>query len=134
MEDSKRNLIEEIIDHLKEDDVLANRIVEQLDDYNGWLNEERWYPMEHLGEFLDGTDPVDAILMVQNGQFNIHNDVFRQNVYGNLISANFYHYHDSIDFYLVEALSNYRRWCPAIESDRKLASLFDKLDEIESET
>lgn len=110
-------IIRDIIDALNDDDTDLVRIVEQLDWYNGYLNDDRYYSMDEFNEILSGTTPFEIAMLIFYGDnedhggngFNPNADFFRFDGCGNLVSTRYKDYSDYVDKYLVDNLANNRR-------------------------
>ena len=141
----KENTINKIVAYFEENKSVFNDCIEELDSYNGYLNDSRYYEMEELLEFYSGVDPIEILQRAyyghdadtwhtdsrgekEYGAFNPNRDYFTYNGYGNLISTDYKDYSAFIDRYAVEEMSDNRRWIDSIESDSELASLFDELE------
>ena len=140
-------IITDIVNYLEENTDVANSLIEELDSYNGYLGDDRCYPMDELPELMNGTDTFDLLRMAYFGHdgeayhlnqygdkvwessFNPNRDYFGFNGYGNLMSYDEPDYSDYIDKHLVRELSDNRRWIDGIEDDEELAELFDELEE-----
>ena len=146
----KDTIIEEIIDFFKENEELFNSCIEELDGYNGFLGDNRYYPMEELNELYRDTEPLEMLYRVfygrdddtwatdahgekSYGEFNPNRDYFYYNGYGNLVSSDYKDYSAYLDHYAIEDMSNNRRWVDSIEDDEELSALFDELEEDEEE-
>lgn len=140
-------IIADIVNYLEENTDVANSLIEELDSCNGYLGDDRCYPMDELPELMNGTDTFDLLRMAYFGHdgeawhlnqygdkvwessFNPNRDYFGFNGYGNLMSYDEPDYSDYIDKHLVRELSDNRRWIDGIEDDEELAELFDELEE-----
>jgi len=146
----KDTIIEKIIDFFKENEELFNSCIEELDGYNGFLGDNRYYPMEELNELYRDTEPLEMLYRVfygrdddtwttdahgkkSYGEFNPNRDYFYYNGYGNLVSSDYKDYSAYLDHYVIEDMSNNRRWIDSIEDDEELSALFDELEEDEEE-
>ena len=146
----KDTIIEKIIDFFKENEELFNSCIEELDGYNGFLGDNRYYPMEELNELDRDTEPLEMLHRVfygrdddtwttdahgekSYGEFNPNRDYFYYNGYGNLVSSDYKDYSAYLDHYAIEDMSNNRRWIDSIEDDEELSALFDELEEDEEE-
>lgn len=141
----KEKTINKIIAYFEENESVFNDCIEELDSYNGYLNDSRYYEMEMLQEFYHGVDPIEILQRAyyghdadawhtdshgekEYGAFNPNRNYFTYNGYGNLISADYKDYSAFIDRYAVEEMSDNRRYIESIESDDELAALFDELE------
>lgn len=138
--------IKAIIEYLEENDDILTECAEQLDDYNGYLGDERFYDMESLNDIYHATDPTEILTRAFYGHdadtyhtnahgervygaFNPNRDYFTFNGYGNLISCDWKDYSAHLDKWLVEELAENRVYIDAIEEDDDLAELFNALEE-----
>lgn len=64
----KDTIIEKIIDFFKENEELFNSCIEELDGYNGFLGDNRYYPMEELNELYRDTEPLEMLYRVFYGR------------------------------------------------------------------
>lgn len=142
----RENTIKKIIAYFEENPETFNRCIEELDSYNGYLNDDRYYSMEELNEFYNGTDPLELLQRAYYGrdddtwttdsrgdkvygEFNPNREYFYYNGYGNLVSSNYKDYSSHLDEYAIESMSENRVYIDEIESDDELSALFDELEE-----
>jgi hypothetical protein len=140
------NTIKKIIEYFNENEELFNSCIEELDSYNGYLNDDRYYLMEDLNEFYNGTDPIELLHRAYYGrdddtwttdasgnkiygEFNPNREYFYYNGYGNLVSSDYKDYSAHLDRYVIESMSENRNYIDSIESDEELSALFDELEE-----
>lgn len=141
-----RQTVKKIIEFFEENDEIFTRCIEELDSYNGYLNDDRYYDMEMLSEFYNGTDPIELLQRAYYGrdddtwttdsrgdktygEFNPNREYFYYNGYGNLVSSDYKDYSDKLDEYAIEEMSENRSYIDSIDSDDDLAALFDELEE-----
>lgn len=144
------NTIKRIIAYFEENEDVFAECIEELDSYNGYLGDDRYYCMDELGELYAGTDPIellnraffgydletwttDAHGRKEYGAFNPNRDYFTFSGYGNLVSADYKDYSGHLDRYAVESMSDNRAYIYAIEDDDELSALFDALEEPEED-
>lgn len=137
---------EKIIEFFEENENIFNSCIEELDGYNGYLGDNRYYYMEDLKELFSGEDPIDILNRAyfgrdddawntnahgekEYGPFNPNREYFYFNGYGNLVSSNYKDYSAYIDAYAVEAMQEARQWIYTIEDNEELSQLFDELEE-----
>lgn len=113
--------IQALIEFFRENEDLYNETIEELDSYNGFLGDDRYYLMEDLPEFYRDTDPiellqraffggdlddytVDAAGRISYGAFNPNRNYFTFNGYGNLLSTNYKDYSAHLDKWFIMAL------------------------------
>jgi hypothetical protein len=105
---------------------LFNETIEELDGWNGYLGDDRYYEMECLNEFYSGADAIemlqraffgrdddtwttDAAGNKTYGSFNPNRDYFYYNGYGNLVSTDYKDYSCYLDDYFLDSLfGNYQ--------------------------
>lgn len=112
----------DIIEYLKNNEEIYNDCMEELDEYNGYLGDNRYYPMEELNEFYRGSDPLGILYRAFYGQdddtwttdstgnktygeFNPNREYFYYNGYGNLVSSDYKDYSFLLDSYAIKAMS-----------------------------
>ena len=145
---TKKDIIADIIKYFKENEDVFNDCMEDLDSYNGYLGDDRYYNMDELNDLYNGEEPQEILFRAfygfdadtwttdsrgdkQYGAFNPNRNYFYFNGYGNLVSSDYKDYSDKLDQYAVEAMSEDRNYINSIEDDDILAGLFDELEEIE---
>ena len=134
-----------IIDYFKDNEDVFNECIEDLDGYNGYLGDDRYYEMGMLNDFFNGCE-VDEIL--NRAYFGYDNDswhidkygdkvygafcpnreYFTFNGYGNLVSSDWKDYSAFLDEYVVEELADNRAHLYAIDENDELSELFDELE------
>lgn len=139
------NTIKKIIAYFEENENTFNECIEELDSYNGYLGDDRYYSMDELNEVYIGSEPIELLQRAYFGRdddtwhtdahgekiygsFNPNRDYFYFNGYGNLVSSNYKDYTDKLDEYFIEALLENRSYINAIDDDEDLAALFDELE------
>jgi len=142
----------DIIAFFKDNEDIFNEAIEELDDYNGYLGDDRYYAMDKLDDLYSRTEPSEILRLAFYGydeeiyitdesgnreyeQFNPNRDYFRYNDYGNLVSADYKDYAGYLgylDKYAIKAMSENRRYINSIEQSDELAALFDELENTEN--
>lgn len=142
----KEKIIERIINYFEENESAFNNCIEELDGYNGYLADDRYYLMEEIDELYGGANPLEILERAyygydadtwhtdsrgnkEYGAFNPNRNYFKFNGYGNLVSTNYIDYSVHLDKYVIEDMSENRRYIYSIESDAELSELFDELEE-----
>lgn len=142
---TKEEIRNAIITYFENNEDIFNDCIEELDSYNGYLNDDRYYYMEDLNEFYNGTEPLELLYRTfygydedsfttdssgnkQHCEFNPNREYFRYNAYGNLVSANYKDYSAHLDSYAIESMSENRQYIDSIENDDELTALFDELE------
>ena len=142
----KKQTIEKIIAYFNDNEEIFNACIEELDSYNGYLNDDRYYEMEMLSDFYNGTDPIELLNRAYfgydldnwhtdsrgdkiYGAFNPNREYFSYNGYGNLISTDYKDYSAFLDEYAITAMNENRANIYTIEDNERLNALFDELEE-----
>ena len=147
---TKEMIINDIITYFKNNEDVFNDCIEELDGYNGYLDDNRYYSMEKLDEFYRYIELIELLQRVYFGydeddviidqwgeehkkKFNPMRDYFRYSGYGNLVSTNYKDYSDYLDNNAIEAMSEDRCYIYSIDNDEELTALFDELEAAEEE-
>lgn len=134
-----------IIEYFKNNEDVFNDCMEELDSYNGYLGDNRYYLMDELDELHNGIEPSELLRRAffgydeetyttdrdgykTYGAFNPNRDYFRYNGYGNLVSADYKDYTGMLDKYAVESMSENRSYIDNIDDNEELTALFDELE------
>ena len=146
----KEKIIKKIIEYFEENEEVFNQCVEELDSYNGYLGDNRYYSMDELNDFYRDTDPIELLQRAyygydadtyttdgngnrEHGEFNPNRDYFTYNGYGNLVSTDYPDYSGMLDKYIVDDMSENRRWIDTIDENPELSELFDELENAEEQ-
>lgn len=116
MESIKKQLME----LLEQDEQLFNTAIEELDSYNGYLGDNRYYSMDELNAFYSDAEPLELLQRAFYGhdadyyfdeygrkiygEFNPNREYFTYNGYGNLISSDYKDYSYLLDDYFIYKL------------------------------
>ena len=113
-----KTLVLALINYYQENEDDFDRDIEELDAWNGYLGDDRCYPIDELNELLQGND-IDRILAMayygrdddswheENGEkvydsFCPNREYFYFNGYGNLVSTDCPDYTCHLDEYAVQ--------------------------------
>jgi hypothetical protein len=146
----KKAQIEKIIAYFEENEDIFNDCIEELDSYNGYLGDNRYYSMNELDELKSGKSATDLLNMaffghdedthhtdghgnIEYGAFNPNRNYFTFNGYGNLISTDYPDYSANLDSYCIIDMCEHRYYIDTIDKYPELSALFDDLEEIISE-
>jgi hypothetical protein len=105
----------------EQDEQLFNTAIEELDSYNGYLGDNRYYSMDELNEFYRDSEPLELLQRAYfgrdndtwttdssgnktYGEFNPNREYFTYNGYGNLVSSDYKDYSYLLDEYFIDAL------------------------------
>lgn len=144
----KDEIIKKIIEYFEENEEIFNQCTEELDGYNGYLGDNRYYSMDELNDFYHDTDPLELLQRAYYGQdndtyttdsngnriygeFNPNRDYFKYNGYGNLVSTDYPDYSDMLDEYIIDDMLENRQWIDTIDENPELSELFDELENAE---
>ena len=142
---TKEIVIADIIQYFKENEDIFNDCIEELDGYNGYLGDDRYYYMEEFNEFYHDQDPIEILTRAFYGRdddaleldsygreiygsFNPNREYFYLNGCGNFVSSDYKDYSDKLDHWAVESMSENRNYIDSIDGDPDLAALFDELE------
>lgn len=143
---TKEQITNKIIEYFKDNEEIFNECIEELDSYNGYLGDDRYYLMEELNEFYNGQEPIEILYRAfygrdddtwttdssgnkTYGEFNPNREYFYFNGYGNLVSSNYKDYTGKLDEYFIEDLSENKDNIYCIDNNEELKQLFDDLEE-----
>ena len=144
-------IMEEIIAYFDEHEDIYNEAAEELDAYNGYLGDDRYYSMDELDDLYSGTEHTEILYRAfyghdedvwtinkyggkEYGPFNPNREYFTFNGYGNLVSSNYKDYSSHLDHYIIESMLENRDYIDAIANNSELAELFDELESAKSES
>lgn len=91
------NKIQKLMKYYKENPDDFADDAEKLDDYNGYLGNERRHPMDEIGKIYDDADPIEILRRTFYGEFNPYRNYFYVDAYGNFISTDKRDYRDFLD-------------------------------------
>ena len=135
----------DIIEYFKNNEDIFNDCMEELDSYNGYLGDDRYYSMDELDELYNGIEPSELLRRAffgydeetyttdrygskTYGAFNPNRDYFRYNGYGNLVSADYKDYSGMLEPFAIEVMSENRSYIDSIDDNEDLTALFDELE------
>lgn len=146
----KSEAIKNILDYFNENETEFDDCIEELDSYNGYLGDDRYYFMEELDEIYHDVEPTELLRRAfygydsetwstdshgnkEYGAFNPNREYFTFNGYGNLVSADYKDYSAYMDSYAVEEMAQHRRYIYSIEEHIELSILFDEYEDADDE-
>lgn len=139
----------DIIEYFEKNGDIFADCIEELDSYNGYLGDDRYYSMDELDEFYNGVEPSEILRRAYYGrdddtwttdsngdktygEFNPNRDYFYYNGYGNLVSSDYKDYSAHLNNWAIEAMSENRCYIDSIDSSEELTALFDELEEAQA--
>ena len=116
-----KTMQEQLKELFEQNEELFNEAIEELDGYNGYLIDNRYYYMEDLNEFYHGVVALELLSRAFfgydadawhtdahgnkiYGAFNPNREYFSYNGYGNLVSSDYKDYSCFLDNYFIDAL------------------------------
>ena len=147
--ETKEGIFEQIKTYFEENEEIFEEAIEDLDSWNGYLNDDRYYPMDELNEFYHETEPMEILYRAFYGhdhdnyttdehgekhysEFNPNRGYFYYNGYGNLVSTDYKDYSDQLDDYFVRSfIDNYYNLSCSYPVE--LEELIEKYTEMEEE-
>ena len=75
-------LRDEAIHILEDNDELFNNICEELDSWNGFLGDDRLYPMCDLDDLYGGKTPTEMAELLEGNNFSTSDEYFYHDIYG----------------------------------------------------
>lgn len=131
-----KEITADIIEYFKNNEEIFNECIEELDSYNGYLGDNRYYFMDDLDEIYRNELPTEILCRAfygkdddTNGEFNPNREYFYYNGYGNLVSSNYKDYSIWLDEFTIETMKEYKEYIYTIENNEDLQKLFDELEE-----
>ena len=142
---TEKEIRQELKDLFEDNTELFNDTIEELDSYNGYLGDDRYYFMDEIDELLSNYNVTDILLSAfcgynqdeyttdnysekHYGSFNPNCDYFKFNGYGNLVSAWNKDYSDYLDDYFIDDLLENRSY---LNLDADVEALLDDLENAE---
>lgn len=144
---SKEEIVNDILGYLRDNEDDFVELMEELDSWNGYLGDDRWYDMDELNEFYAGTKPIEILQRAyfgrdndnwtidhhgekRNASFNPNRNYFSFNGNGNLVSSDYRDYSDYLTATTVLDAFKVRDniYCPDA-----LKEFFDELERAEAE-
>ena len=142
---TQEEITADIMEYFENNEDIFNDCIEELDSYNGYLGDYRYFSMDELDELYNGTEPSEILRRAfygydeetyttdrdgdkTYGAFNPNRDYFRYNGYGNLVSADYKDYSGMLEPFAIEVMRENRDYIDSIDNDEKLTALFDELE------
>lgn len=137
--------VKKILAYFEDNEEIFERCIEDLDSYNGYLGEDRYYEMDQLNGFYQGISPLDLLQRVYYGrdddtwttdasgnkiygEFNPNREYFYYNGYGNLVSSDYKDYSSYLGESVIKEMQECRSWIDTIEENDDLKALFDEME------
>ena len=144
---SKEEIVNDILGYLRDNEDDFVELMKELDSWNGYLGDDRWYDMDELNELYCGTEPIEILQRAYFGidnddwtidrhgekryvSFNPNRNYFSFNGYGNLVSSDYRDYSDYLtDTTVLDAFKVRDNIC----CPDALEEFFDELERAEAE-
>lgn len=109
-------LQQELLSYYKENIEDFNHDIEELDSFNGYLGDKRYFPMEDFSDYYQGTDPLEIMrraffgydddnsTLEEKEPFNPNKDYFYLNGMRDLVSTDYRDYSDYLDDRFIEEI------------------------------
>ena len=112
-------LQQELLNYYKRNSEDFTDDIEELDDWNECLYEDKFFSMDELDEVLKGFEPSEILRSALFGHdeshgnlikssFNLNRDYFHYNGYGDLVSTDERDYSDYLDDYFIQEIIDNR--------------------------
>ena len=137
---TRENAIDMLLDYFDVNEESFTEVIEDLDSWNGYLGDDRWYYMEELDDLYTGAGQgalevlrraffgydLDYSTEDRREAFNPNRDYFKFNGYGNLVSSDYRDYSDLLDNYFVnEVIDNAGR----LELPAEVVDIINAIDD-----
>ena len=76
------DLYQKAIEMLTDNEDVFNDMCEQLDSWDGFLGDDRYYSMYEFDELLDGRSPLEIAQLVEGCDFDSNDEYFKFTIYG----------------------------------------------------
>lgn len=134
---TEKEIRQELKDLFEEDNALFNETIEELDSYNGYLGNDRYYFMENLTDYIDKSDLWNSLIYrmfygrdddcyITNSQGE--KEYYYYDGYGNLVSSDDKDYSNYLDDYFIDDLLENRSY---LSLDTDVEALLDELENAE---
>ena len=137
----KEEAMKNIIEYFENNEEIFNNCIEELDSYNGYLGDDRYYEMDELDELFCNTPITNLLNMAYFGideeswhtdehgekhydSFNPNRNYFTFDGCGNLVSANYKDYSGFLDEYAIKDMAANIGEIYSIEENEELMELF----------
>lgn len=119
--------IEAILNYFEENPDAFADCMEDMDSWNGYLGDDRYYGMDEFDELNDNRSPLELISSINFSNFNPNDNYFRFDIYG-IESDDERDYSDYLSPSTVRDMLDIRSHLWAIDNDADLCELFDALE------
>lgn len=140
-----KEITTDILNYFEENEDTFTEAIEELDSYNGYLGDDRYYDMDELDVCYCDTLPSELLARaffgydedswninergerVHHNSFNPNRNYFKYNGYGNLVSTDYKDYSCQLDEYAIFSMLDNIDEIDAIGDDPELQELFEEL-------
>lgn len=140
---TRKTITAEIKKYFEDHPEIFAECIEDLDDYNGYLHEDRRFDMDELDFHCEHLSPSEILMAALYGRddgckdnyatFNLNRNYFYFTVYGNLVSTDYKDYSDYLDDYTISQMCDSIDYIDSIKDDNVLAALFEELQQAQTE-
>ena len=115
----------DLLEYFEDNEEEFIEVIEELDDYNGYLADDRYYDMDEFDYILSDKSPSTIVEMLSD-DFNICDEYFRFGMYG-LESADFKDYSEYLEYWFIDEIIKLRdHLCLSEEVEAIIDSIDDE--------
>lgn len=134
-------LVEKLLNYYKENTEDFVDDIEELDDWNDCLYEDRIFPMDEFDDVFQNINPSDILSRAfygydeptdkneQRQPFNPNREFFYFNGYGNLVSTNKINYNDYLNDYFIQDIIDNKEHLGLSEGAQELIDNYEDENE-----
>lgn len=100
--------LQEVINYLKENEELFNDLIEDLDDWMGYLGDERCWDMDTLDELVNSMKISEFAESIRGNHFDVYDNYFRGDVWNGIESCAEKDYSHFLDECFIDEVLEYR--------------------------
>lgn len=97
-----------LIKYFEENQEVFIEVIEELDSYMGYLNNDRYYYMDELDDLFYGLKPSELLSRFNFSKFNLNDEYFYFDGYANICSDYKKDYSGYLDQYFIDTLIEYK--------------------------
>ena len=115
----------DLLEYFEDNEEEFIEVIEELDDYNGYLADDRYYDMDEFDYILSDKSPSTIVEMLSD-DFNICDEYFRFGMYG-LESADYRDYSEYMEYWFIDEIIKLRdHLCLSEEVEAIIDSIDDE--------
>lgn len=121
-------MIAKVIEYFEENNDEFIETIESLDSWNGYLGEDRVYPMYELNDLFCGCSATELLEKLSD-DFRVGDEYFKDGIYG-LESCDYPDYDNFLDEYFVDEIYNLQN---RVDIPDEVIEIFNEYDNEEDE-